>query len=306
MNALDIQDLSYEFGKHRALRGISFSVPAGSVHGFVGPNGAGKTTTLKITATLLKPQTGRVQVFEEDVGSAIHSVRRAIGYMPDRFNMYRRMTVFEYLDFFAAAHGLGRDDRDRVVNDVLAITDMEGRRDALVGTLSRGMRQRVSLARVLVHDPKLLLLDEPASGLDPRSRSELLDILCELRKLGKTIFSELADLCDGVTILDRGEVRYSGPMAELLRSQKEEREFRLELAIKCPRLADELELIPGVTAVENGGCELRISCDGRLDSPNRLLHAALAAGAEIQAFAESATRLDDAFLALTTAGVREE
>jgi ABC-2 type transport system ATP-binding protein len=310
MNALDIQDLSYSFGSHRALEGISFSVPAGCVHGFVGPNGAGKTTTLKIAATLLKPESGSVQIFGEDVASHIHSVRRAIGYMPDRFNMYRRMTVFEYLDFFAAAHGLGRTDRDRVVNDVLAITDMDGRRDALVGTLSRGMCQRVSLARVLVHDPRLLLLDEPASGLDPRSRSELLDILCELRKLGKTIFisshilSELASLCDSVTVLDRGAVRYSGSMVELLRSQSEDREYRLELATRCPSLTEQLELIPGVTAVENGGCELRIRCDGRLESPNRLLHAALASGAEVRAFAEAARQLDDAFLALTTPGVR--
>jgi ABC-2 type transport system ATP-binding protein len=311
MNALDIFDQTFWFGKHKALDRVSFSVHSGCVHGFVGPNGAGKTTTLKIVSTLLKPQTGSVQVFGEDVCKDVNKVRRTIGYMPEHFNMYRRMTVFEYLDFFAAAHGLRQADRDRVVNDVLAITDMDGRRDALVGTLSRGMRQRVSLARVLVHDPQLLLLDEPASGLDPRSRSELLDILCELRKLGKTIFisshilSELAGLCDNVTVLDRGTVRYSGSMAELLRSQSEGHEYTMTLAAKCPSLGDHLETIPGVTAVQNGGCELRISCDGRLQSPNELLHAALAVGAEICAFAESARQLDDAFLDLTEPGVRD-
>lgn len=310
MNALEIYDQTFHFGTHMALDRISFSVPIGCVHGFVGPNGAGKTTTLKIAATLLKPQTGSVQIFGEDVCKNVNGVRRAIGYMPEHFNMYRRMTVFEYLDFFAAAHGLRQSDRDRVVNDVLAITDMDGRRDGLVGTLSRGMRQRVSLARVLVHDPRLLLLDEPASGLDPRSRSELLDILCELRKLGKTIFisshilSELAGLCDSVTVLDRGTVRYSGSMAELLRTQADGREYAMVLVTSCPNLSEQLETIAGVTAVQNDVCELRITCDSRLDSPNRLLHAALAAGAEISSFAESARQLDDAFLDLTDPGVR--
>jgi ABC-2 type transport system ATP-binding protein len=311
MNALDLFDQTFWFGTHKALDRVSFSVPSGSVHGFVGPNGAGKTTTLKIASTLLKPQTGSVQIFGEDVCKDINSVRRVIGYMPERFNMYRRMTVFEYLDFFAAAHGLRQADRDRVVNDVLAIIDMDGRRDALVGTLSSGMRQRVSLARVLVHDPQLLLLDEPASGLDPRSRSELLDILCELRTLGKTIFIsshiliELAGLCDGVTVLDRGTVRYSGSMAELL-SGRDGREYKMELATACPGLDTQLETILGVSSVHDEGCELRICCDGRLQSPNELLHAALAAGAEIRAFAESARQLDDAFLDLTDPGVRSD
>lgn len=311
MNALDLFDQTFWFGTHKALDRVSFAVPSGTVHGFVGPNGAGKTTTLKIASTLLKPQTGSVQIFGEDVCKDINSVRRVIGYMPERFNMYRRMTVFEYLDFFAAAHGLRQVDRDRVVNDVLAITDMDGRRDALVGTLSSGMRQRVSLARVLVHDPQLLLLDEPASGLDPRSRSELLDILCELRTLGKTIFisshilSELAGLCDGVTVLDRGTVRYSGSMAELL-SGRDGREYKMELAAACPGLDTQLETILGVSSVHDEGCELRICCDARLQSPNELLHAALASGAEIRAFAESARQLDDAFLDLTDPGVRSD
>src|SRR4029078_1536114 len=184
----------------------------GPLHGFVGPNGAGKTTTLKIICTLLEPQAGTIRVFGEDITLAAREVRRRIGFMPDHFSMYRQMTVFEYLDFFGAAYGLTQVRRDKIIDDVLALTDMEGRKDDLIHGLSRGMQQRVSLARVLVHDPELLLLDEPASGLDPRARIELMEILEELRRLGKTIFisshilSELAELFDSVTIIDRGIV----------------------------------------------------------------------------------------------------
>ena len=220
---IDIRNLSHSYKTHQALSGVTFTVNPRSIHGFVGPNGAGKTTTLKILATLLKPQAGgAVGVFGLDIMLNRNAVRRKIGFMPDHFSMYRQMTVFEYLDFFGAAYGLGQAQRDKIIADVLALTDMAGRKDDLISGLSRGMQQRVSLARVLVHDPDLLLLDEPASGLDPRARIELMEILEELRRLGKTIFisshilSELAMLCDHVTILDRGEVKYTGTMRGLI------------------------------------------------------------------------------------------
>ncbi|MFK7821594.1 MAG: ABC transporter ATP-binding protein, partial [Planctomycetaceae bacterium] len=186
--AIEVQDLSHTFKQHRALESMSFQVEKGSLHGFVGPNGAGKTTTLKLICTLLKPQSGLVRVFGHSIRTDVKEIRRRIGFMPDHFSMYRQMTVFEYLDFFGAAYGLSLKDRDQVITDVLSLTDMDGRREDLVSSLSRGMQQRVSLARVLVNDPDLLLLDEPASGLDPRARIELMEILQELRKLGKTIF----------------------------------------------------------------------------------------------------------------------
>src|SRR3954468_6437876 len=223
---IDIQNLRHRYKTHQALAGVSFSVQRQSIHGFVGPNGAGKTTTLKVLATLLKPQWGTVGVFGHDIVKERKAVRRRIGFMPDHFSMYRQMTVLEYLDFFGAAYGLGLAQRDKIIGDVLALTDMAGRKDDLIHGLSRGMQQRVSLARVLVHDPDLLLLDEPASGLDPRARIELMEILEELRRLGKTIFisshilSELATLCDHVTILDRGEVKYTGTMRGLVGSNE--------------------------------------------------------------------------------------
>jgi len=228
---IDIRGLHHSYKRQQALRDVSFSVEQGSIHGFVGPNGAGKTTTLKILATLLKPQRGTVRVFGFEIVGQYKSVRRKIGFMPDHFSLYRQMTVQEYLDFFAAAYGLDLQERTRVVGDVLVLTDMESRRNDLIKGLSRGMQQRVSLARVLVHDPALLLLDEPASGLDPRARIELMDIIRELRRMGKTIFisshilSELAMLCDSVTILDRGTVRYSGSISGLSQGNGETADY---------------------------------------------------------------------------------
>ena len=161
---LNVEALSYSYRSHRALSGVSFSVGPKSIHGFVGPNGAGKTTALKIVATLLKPQSGSVSVFGHDVLREYKEVRKRIGFMPDHFSMYRQMTVFEYLDFFGAAYGMNLEARDKVIADVLTLTDMDARKDDLIKGLSRGMQQRVSLASVLIHDPDLLLLDEPASG----------------------------------------------------------------------------------------------------------------------------------------------
>ena len=203
--ALDVRDLSYSFKAHKALDGVSFHVEPGSIHGFVGPNGAGKTTTLKIISTLLVPKKNKVSVFGMDVVKQQKKVRRFTGFMPDNFAMYRPMKVFEYLDFFAAAYGQTLEKRNQTIDDVLQLTDMAARKNHLIKGLSRGMQQRVCLARVLVHDPELLLLDEPASGLDPRARIELMEILRELKALGKTIFISshiLSELGDPVRLGD--------------------------------------------------------------------------------------------------------
>src|SRR5262245_56820298 len=182
--AVEVKNLSQSFGERWAVRNASFDVFTGSLHGFVGPNGAGKTTTLKIICTLLEHQAGTVRVFGQDISLHAREVRRRIGFMPGHFSMYRRMSVFEYLDFFGAAYGLSTLQRDRDIKNVLTLTDMRSRADDLIGGLSRGMQQRVSLARVLVTDPDLLLLDVPASGLDPRARIELMEILKELKGMG--------------------------------------------------------------------------------------------------------------------------
>lgn len=308
---LEVEQLSYAFKKHRALVNVNFKVQPQSLHGFVGPNGAGKTTTLKVICTLLRPQAGKVRVFGMDVVHDVKEVRRRIGFMPDHFSMYRQMTVYEYLDFFGAAYGLAQGERDRIIADVLALTDMEGRKDGLINGLSRGMQQRVSLARVLVNDPDLLLLDEPASGLDPRARIELMEILQELRRMGKTIFisshilSELAELCDSVTIIDRGVVKYSGDMDELLTDSGQHPTFLLTLAEKIDAKAD----LGGLTGVMNlepveGKPAWSITFDRELTDTNTLLRGILDLGLPVASFTEDKKHLNQAFMDLTERGVR--
>ena len=318
-NVIDIRDLTHRYKTHYALGGytspgISFAVRGKSIHGFVGPNGAGKTTTLKILATLLKPQHGQVSVFGHDIARERKAVRRKIGFMPDHFSMYRQMTVFEYLDFFGAAYGLGLGERDKIIGDVLALTDMTGRKDDLINGLSRGMQQRVSLARVLVHDPDLLLLDEPASGLDPRARIELMEILEELRRLGKTIFisshilSELATLCDHVTILDRGEVKYTGTMRGLIASSDGTTAvYQLTLAAEHPPTSDALARLPGmqrVTPPLPNEARYLLTFDRQQISLNTILQTVIAAGGEVVGFVEDVKHLNQAFMDLTEPGVR--
>jgi ABC-2 type transport system ATP-binding protein len=308
---IEISDLHHDYKRQQALRGVSFAVERGSIHGFVGPNGAGKTTTLKILATLLKPQRGMVRVFGLEVVADYKNVRRKTGFMPDHFSLYRQMTVQEYLDFFAAAYGMDLQERTRVVGDVLALTEMESRRSDLIKGLSRGMQQRISLARVLVHDPTLLLLDEPASGLDPRARIELMDIIRELRRMGKTIFisshilSELAELCDSVTILDRGTVRYTGSMSGLTRGDGETSDYLLTLAEDHPGVEAALRIVSGVIEVTKPAktAQYRVSFQKNQTDPNLLLRAALDSGAQILGFQEIVRHLNQAFMDLTAPGV---
>jgi ABC-2 type transport system ATP-binding protein len=311
--AVEIIGLRHAYKSHVAVSDVTFTVAQKSIHGFVGPNGAGKTTSLKVLATLLAPQTGQVRVFGQDIVRDRNNVRRRIGYMPDHFSMYRQMTVFEYLDFFGAAYGLNQKQRDQTIGDVLALTDMAGRRNDYIQGLSRGMQQRVSLARVLVHDPDLLLLDEPASGLDPRARIELMEILQELRSLGKTIFisshilSELATLCDGVTIVDRGKVKYTGAMRGLIAATEgDTAAYILTLEKEHPPLIAALEAVSGVTAKQSeaGLPKYSVQFDKTSIAPNTILHAALACGASIAAFQEDVKHLNDAFMDLTDPGVR--
>jgi len=311
--ALDVDGLSYSFKGHKALQGVSFTVRTGTIHGFVGPNGAGKTTSLKIISTLLDVQRGSVMVFGDSVKSKVFKVRRSIGYMPDHFGMYRQMTVFEYLDFFAAAYGMPTNKRTDVIDEILELTDMAGRRSDLIKGLSRGMEQRVSLARVLVHDPKLLLLDEPASGLDPRARIELMAILRELASMGKTVFisshilSELAELCDDVTIIDRGQIKYTGAMRGLLALSGDLRVYDVQLESKADAVRDAVAGLAGVVDanwLESSQPVLRVSFHEDQTNTGGVLQAVLGANGNVLGFQEGRRHLDQAFLDLTEPGVR--
>lgn len=308
---IGVRNLRYAYKQRVALDNATFTVHSRSIHGFVGPNGAGKTTTLKILATLLKPQSGTAHVFGHDIVRHYKRVRRKIGFMPDTLSMYRQMTVFEYLDFFAAAYGLSLAERDRTIKDVLALTDMEGRSNDLIKSLSKGMQQRISLARTLVHDPDLLLLDEPAAGLDPRARIELMEILRELRRMGKTIFisshilAELATLCDSVTIIDRGQIKFTGSMDDLLVQSGETATYILRLASEHRPTAEALAKTHGVLSVDKLADEPAYQITFRTDEldTNTILQVALATEGQVASFQRDTKQLDQAFLDLTEPGV---
>src|SRR5512134_4039045 len=210
--------LTRMYGNIAALYGLDLTVNKGDLFGFIGSNGAGKTTTLRILATFLAPTAGQAAVLGHDVIRDADAVRHVIGYMPDFFGVYKDMEVTEYLDFFGACYKIPAAQREKTVNDVLELVGLTEKRGALIGALSRGMQQRLGLARVLIHDPKVLLLDEPASGLDPRARIEVMAILQELQRMGKTIIisshilSELQTLCNRVAIIEKGKLIYSGPV----------------------------------------------------------------------------------------------
>ena len=218
---LRIDKLTKNYGKIPALKGLSLEVPDGALHGFVGPNGAGKTTTMRILATLMSPTSGTAYVDGTDLTREGQKARKLVGYMPDFFGVYDSLTCREYLDFYARCYQIGATERKRMGSQLLELVQLQDKEDEYVETLSRGMKQRLCLARSLIHDPKLLILDEPASGMDPRARAEMKGILRTLREMGKTvlisshILPELSEMCDSLTILDHGELVFSGSVEEL-------------------------------------------------------------------------------------------
>ncbi len=220
-NVIKTQDLTKVYGDTRAINNLTLELQQGDVFGYIGPNGSGKTTTMRILATLLQPSWGEAYVCDYSIYTHPKEIRRLIGYMPDFFGVYDDMKVIEYLEFFAAAYRIKGPKRHKVCEDMLALVDLGYKRDALVTSLSRGMTQRLGLARVLLHDPQVLLLDEPASGLDPRARIEIRGLLKELRALGKTIMvsshilPELADVCNKIGIIELGELRVSADVTDV-------------------------------------------------------------------------------------------
>jgi ABC-2 type transport system ATP-binding protein len=231
-----VEALHKEYSRQVALDEVTFTVPKGEVFGFVGPNGAGKTTTIRILATLSSADAGEATVGGIPVHESPAEVRNLIGYMPDFFGVYDRLTAGEYLEFYAACHGVPRRKRPAVARELLELVDLADRRDAAVDTLSRGMKQRLGLARALVHDPAVLLLDEPASGLDPRARVEMKELIRELRRMGKTILisshilPELEELCTWVGFIDGGRMVAAGPMSEVRDAVAGGRRLKIELA----------------------------------------------------------------------------
>src|SRR5215213_6552217 len=264
-------NLTKRYGTLVALSNLNLEIHEGDCFGFIGPNGAGKSTTIKILATLLQPPWGEARICNYVVGYESRKIRPLIGYVPDSFGAYEDMVVQEYLEFFAAAYDINGAKRKQMVDDVLNLTDLGYKRDAMVDSLSKGMQQRLSLARVLLHDPKVLLLDEPASGLDPRARIEMRELLKELRRMGKTIIisshflHELAELCNVVGIVERGKLVYSGSVADVMRRTTAGMVIQITVDERASEAADLLAKVRGVTRVEvvdaDGGARLDVSVD---------------------------------------------
>ena len=301
-----VENLTKVYGKRIALDHVSFAVPAGEIFGFVGPNGAGKTTTLRILAALLEPTTGSAFIDGADVTREPDRVHSRLGYMPDFFGVYDQLTVAEYLDFYASCYRQPRQRRKVVVDNLLELVDLADRRDQLVDTLSRGLKQRVCLARALVHDPAVLLLDEPASGLDPRARVEMREILKELQSMGKTIvisshiLPELTELCTMIGIIDRGRMRATGPVQEVIQQLTSGRRLRIGVRGEPSTAVALLSPMPSVRQVElvNGGIEA--SYDGDEDTAAEILHALTSAGIKVSEFSTLDGGLEDAFLRATS------
>ena len=303
---IDLRNITKRYDKLTAVDNLSLALGPGEIFGFIGPNGAGKTTTIKILATLLEPTTGTAFVDGINVVENPDAVRARIGYMPDTFGVYDEFKVWEYLDFFAAAYKVPKGDRPGLIDLVLDLTNLSKKKDAYVEGLSRGMKQRLCLARTMVHNPKVLLLDEPASGLDPRARIEIRDLLKELRNLGKTIIvsshilPELADFCTSVGIIEKGKLLVSGPIDSLIGDNLGARVLEIKVPAEDKATASKvLGPLTGVRNVAERGEFLDVQFDGGIDAQNDLLLALINAKVRIVSFGEVQTDLEAVFMNLT-------
>ena len=305
MSFVQIEGLSVSYGKVHAVRGISFEIPQGEVFGFIGPNGAGKSTTIKVLATLLKPDSGHVSIDGIDVPKYPMAIRRRIGYMPDFFGVYEDLTAAEYLHFYAAAFQIPRSRRDSTIGDVLALTDLTEKAQAPVDSLSRGMKQRLALARVLLHDPDLLLLDEPASGLDPRARIEVRELLKALQGMGKTILisshilHELAQLCTRIGIIEAGQLVTAGSLEEIYASLGLLQVVHTQILNLSDDLLTKLRATPGVARVDTQVDRVSIQMRAGELTAEDLLDTIHSHGARIRMFQPEAMDMETAFMKLT-------
>ncbi|MEI8375455.1 MAG: ABC transporter ATP-binding protein [Planctomycetota bacterium] len=299
------QDLTKVYGELHALNNLTLELDEGDLFGYIGPNGSGKTTTMRILATLLQPTWGEASVCGYSIYTHPKEIRRIIGYMPDFFGVYDDMKVIEYLEFFAAAYRIKGHGRKKICNEVLDLVDLGYKRDAFVTSLSRGMTQRLGLARVLLHDPKVLILDEPASGLDPRARIEIRSLLKELRKMGKTIMvsshilPELSDVCNKVGMIEKGVLLVSDNVPDVMRLVRPRTVLQIGLqgdleaagkVLEQSNLLEKIEVRPGHLLIT--------LCEGVIDYSD-LPTLLIQAGHKLTMFKEDEINLETAFMALT-------
>ena len=297
--------LTKSYGDHYAVRDLSLNLEKGDVFGFIGPNGSGKTTTMRMLATLLQPTYGEAYVAGYSIYTKPKEIRRVIGYMPDFFGVYDDMKVTEYLEFFAAAYRINGADRRRRVDEVLQLVDLNFKRDAFANTLSRGQTQRLGLARVLLHEPEVLLLDEPASGLDPRARIEIRRLIKQLGQMGKTIMvsshilPELADVCNKIGIIERGKLEVNASVADVMKQVRQQTVLHLAVKEDPDGAARILEQQSIVESVDVQAGQIIVALQPGIEDYSELPSLLIAEGYKLTLFREEEINLETAFLTLT-------
>jgi ABC-2 type transport system ATP-binding protein len=302
---IETNDLTKMYGELYALNRLNLKLEQGDVYGFIGPNGAGKTTTMRILATLLNPSWGEASVCGYSIYTGSKEIRRVIGYMPDFFGVYDDMKVIEYLEFFASAYRIKGPARRKICEEVLELVDLTYKRDALVTSLSRGMTQRLGLARTLLHDPQVLLLDEPASGLDPRARIEMRALLKELRSMGKTILvsshilPELADICNKIGIIEQGQLLVNGAVTDVMKQVRSDIVLNIAVSSRTTDAANTLENQPEVESVQDKSGVLVVKLNEGVHEYGFLASRLINQGFELTLFKEDEINLETAFMHLT-------
>jgi len=302
---IELIDFGKDYGEFRAVEALNLKIGAGEMFGFIGPNGAGKSTTIRFLATLLKASRGEGIVNGYSVTQNPMAVRQSVGYMPDNFGVYDGMKVWEFLDFFAVAYKIGKGKRKQVINDVLELLDLGHKRDDYVNGLSRGMKQRLCMAKTLVHDPPVLILDEPTSGLDPRARIEVKALFKELKRMGKTILisshilSELADCCTSIGIIERGQLLMNGPIEEVYRRIRGNRTVEVRFMNGMDVGLSVIRSSPHVrnVAVDVNSCIVELEAND--EQVNELLNQLIFNKCGVRSFSEKDPSLEDVFMMVT-------
>lgn len=306
---IEITNLSKRYGNFDALKDINLTISKGTVFGFVGPNGAGKSTTMSILATLMLPSSGTAKVDGYEVTEHPKEVRKRIGYMPDFFGVYDQLKTTEYLHFYGASYNIPRQEREKLIPQLLDLVNLSDKSDSYVDSLSRGMKQRLCLARCLVHDPEVLILDEPASGLDPRARIEMREILKELKLMGKTIIisshilPELAEMVDEIGVIEHGVMVAQGKVSDIQNRMRVKKILHIRTLERQEELAVFLRDEVYVSGVLSDNTGVHVHFSGGEEEQSRLLQQIISLEFPVLSFHEAQTNLEDVFLEITKGGV---